>query len=151
MTHTIGVDTGGTFTDCAVIDADGDIRIGKAPSTPTNFSEGVVASMRKTLPGNGNGGLLSSAMGFLHGTTATINSLLTRSGARVGLLTTKGHRDALFMMRVTGRVAGLTQEELFDFPKTSKPDPLVPKYLVEEVDERVDYKGAVVVPLNEEQ
>jgi N-methylhydantoinase A len=55
------------------------------------------------------------------------------------------------MMRVTGRVAGLTQEELFDFPKTSKPVPLVPKYLVEEVDERVDYKGSVVVPLNEEQ
>lgn len=146
----VGVDTGGTFTDCVAIDSEGGLTIGKAPSTPADFGEGVVASVRRTLA-KGDGGLLTEAVGFLHGTTVTINALLTRTGARVGLLTTRGHRDALFFMRVTGRVAGLAPDELFDFPKTSKPAPLVPKHLVEEIDERVDYKGAVIVPLHEER
>jgi len=149
MSHVIGVDTGGTFTDCVAIDADGGIRVGKAPSTPPGFADGVVASVERTVA-VGDGTVLTDAAGFMHGTTITINALLTRTGARVGILTTRGHRDALFIMRVTGRVAGLAPHELFDFPKTSKPEPLVPRVLVEEIDERVDYKGAAVVPLNEE-
>ena len=149
MSHVVGVDTGGTFTDCVVIDEDGSLAIGKAPSTPPEFAGGVIESMRRTV--GRDEGALADAAGFFHGTTMTINALITRTGARLGLLTTRGHRDALFIMRVTGRVAGLPHEELFDFPKTSKPAPLVPKYLVEEIDERVDYKGAVVVPLNEER
>lgn len=149
MSHVVGVDTGGTFTDCVVIDEGGSLAIGKTPSTPPDFAGGVVESLRRTV--RRDGGTLADAAGFLHGTTMTINALITRTGARLGVLTTRGHRDALFIMRVTGRVAGLPHEELFDFPKTSKPAPLVPKYLIEEVDERIDYKGSVVVPLNEER
>jgi N-methylhydantoinase A len=54
-------------------------------------------------------------------------------------------------MRVTGRVAGLSETELYDYPRTGKPEPLVPKFLIAEIEERVDFSGDVVVPLNEEQ
>jgi N-methylhydantoinase A len=149
----VGTDTGGTFTDCVVVGHDGELKVGKAPSTPGDFARGVLDSLTNTL-GDGNGGgapSLEDANAFLHGATVALNAILTRRGAKVGMLTTRGHRDALFFMRATGRVAGLSIAEVYDYPNTGKPEPIVPKYLIEEVDERVDYKGAVVVPLNEER
>ncbi len=152
MGFLVGTDTGGTFTDCVVVGEDGELKIGKAPSTPGNFAEGVLDSLTNTLV-NGNGGPppLTDATAFLHGATVALNAILTRRGAKVGLLTTRGHRDALFFMRSTGRVAGLSIAEVYDYPNTGKPEPIVPKYLIQEIDERVDYKGAVVVPLNEDR
>jgi N-methylhydantoinase A len=153
MGYLVGTDTGGTFTDCVVVGEDGTLRIGKAPSTPSDFAQGVLDSVTNTL-GDGNGGgppQLVEANAFLHGATVALNAILTRRGAKVGLLTTRGHRDALFFMRSTGRTAGLSIAEVYDYPNTGKPEPIVPKYLIEEIDERVDYKGAVVVPLNEER
>src|SRR4051794_39969712 len=152
MAFLVGTDTGGTFTDCVVVGADGNLQVGKAPSTPGDFAQGVLDSLTNTL-GDGNGSAaptLEDASAFLHGASVALNAILTRRGAKVGLLTTRGHRDALFFMRSTGRVAGLSISEVYDYPNTGKPEPIVPKYLIEEVDERVDYKGAVVVPLNEE-
>jgi N-methylhydantoinase A len=149
----VGTDTGGTFTDCVVVGHDGELKVGKAPSTPGDFARGVLDSVMNTL-GDGNGGgppSLADANAFLHGATVALNAILTRRGAKVGMLTTRGHRDALFFMRATGRVAGLSISEVYDYPNTGKPEPIVPKYLIEEIDERVDYKGAVVVPLNEER
>ncbi len=145
--YILGVDTGGTFTDTVVVRADGPVEIGKARSTPDEFSRGVLDSVRNTLHDPNGDGL----QGFLHGTTISTNALITRSGSTVGVVTTKGHRDALFFMRVTGRVAGLSETELYDYPRTGKPEPLVPKFLIAEIEERVDFSGDVVVPLNEEQ
>lgn len=153
MAFLVGTDTGGTFTDCVVVGHDGELKVGKAPSTPGDFARGVLDSVMNTL-GDGNGGgppSLADANAFLHGATVALNAILTRRGAKVGMLTTRGHRDALFFMRATGRVAGLSISEVYDYPNTGKPEPIVPKYLIEEIDERVDYKGAVVVPLNEER
>jgi N-methylhydantoinase A len=152
MGFLVGTDTGGTFTDCVVVGEDGALRIGKAPSTPADFAQGVLDSLENTL-GDGNGAAASAldeANAFLHGATVALNAIITRRGAKVGMLTTRGHRDALFFMRSTGRVAGLSIAEVYDYPRTGKPEPIVPKYLIEEIDERVDYKGAVVVKLNEE-
>src|SRR4051794_24300844 len=147
MGFLIGTDTGGTFTDCVVVDEDGSLRIGKAPSTPDDFGRGVLDSLDNTLVDSAG---LSDANAFLHGATVALNAIITRRGAKVGLLTTRGHRDALFFMRSTGRVAGLSIAEVYDYPRTGKPEPIIPKYLIEEIDERVDYKGAVVVALHEE-
>lgn len=155
MAFLVGTDTGGTFTDCVVVGQDGELKVGKAPSTPGDFAQGVLDSLTNTLEtGNGNGHAaaeLGDANAFLHGATVALNAILTRRGAKVGLLTTRGHRDSLFFMRATGRVAGLSISEVYDYPNTGKPEPIVPKYLIEEIDERVDYKGAVVVALNEER
>jgi len=151
MAFLVGTDTGGTFTDCVVVGEDGALQIGKAPSTPPDFAQGVLDSLENTLgDGNGAAPTLDDASAFLHGATVALNAIITRRGAKVGMLTTRGHRDALFFMRSTGRVAGLSIAEVYDYPRTGKPEPIVPKYLIEEIDERVDYKGAVVVPLNEE-
>ena len=151
MGYLVGVDTGGTFTDCVIVEEDGMLTIGKASSTPRDFSIGVFDSVNNTFAqSDGDSSVsLEEANAFLHGSTVAINAILTRQGAKVGLLTTRGHRDALFFMRATGRVAGLSISEVYDYPNTGKPEPIVPKYLIEEVDERVDYKGEVIVKLNE--
>jgi N-methylhydantoinase A len=148
MGFLVGTDTGGTFTDCVIVEEDGTLRIGKAPSTPDDFGRGVLDSLDNTLDGNGAG--LGDAHAFLHGATVALNAIITRRGAKVGVLTTRGHRDALFFMRSTGRTAGLSITEVYDYPRTGKPEPIVPKYLIGEIDERIDYKGAVVVALNED-
>ena len=91
--------------------------------------------------------LLHAAKLFFHGCTVGDNTLLTRSGARTGLITTKGFADSIYMMR--GRMTeGLTEAETAHFYALTKPDPLVPRSLIGEVKERVDYKGAVVVELD---
>jgi N-methylhydantoinase A len=77
--------------------------------------------------------------------------MLQRRGARVGLITTRGHRDVIHIMRGARGVPGLDNVQVLHFPESGKPDPLVPKPLIAEVSERVDCKGQVVVELNEEE
>jgi N-methylhydantoinase A len=149
-----GIDTGGTFTDCVVIDAAGRIVTAKAPSTPRDFSQGVLdalALVAGTL-GLDTEALLRRTARLALGTTVGTNALLQRRGARVGLITTRGHRDVIHIMRGARGVPGLSSEKVLHFPESNKPDPpIVPKTLIAEVSERVDCKGDVVVPLNEEE
>lgn len=149
----IGVDTGGTFTDCVVLDNAGDVFTAKAPSTPANFAEGVLESVERV--GAALGGLsarevLNRTRFFAHGTTVGTNTLITRSGARTGLITTRGHEDMLFMGRIKQKVAGMNEDQLHDFLIHDKDDrPVVPRRRVRGLNERVDYKGAIVVQLDE--
>ena len=95
MDYNIGVDIGGTFTDCVVVDEAGELTIGKALSTPDNFAIGVVNAVRdaaKNLGMDSEEALLGSTNLFFHGCTIGDNTLLTRSGAKTGLITTKGLR-----------------------------------------------------------
>jgi len=153
MRHIIGIDTGGTFTDCVVMDADGRIVTAKAASTPDDFSEGVMESLR--LAGERLGltteALLRDTARLALGTTVGTNAMLQRRGAKVGLITTKGHRDVIHIMRGARGVPGLNNVQVLHFPESGKPDPLVPKPLIAEVSERVDCKGEVVVELNEQE
>ncbi len=150
MEYNLGVDIGGTFTDCVVVDEAGELTVGKSLSTPDNFALGVLNAVRNAaehLGMTGEEALLHTAKLFFHGCTVGDNTLLTRSGARTGLITTKGFADSIYMMR--GRMTeGLTEAETAHFYALTKPDPLVPRRLIGEVKERVDYKGAVVVPLD---
>jgi N-methylhydantoinase A len=132
----VGVDIGGTFTDLVVFDeADGGVRMAKAFSTPGELTRGIGAVLDEAAPS------LEPAVRFVHGTTAGINAIVERKGARVGLLTTRGFRDTLEIMRIN-------REHHYDL-QWSKPVPLVPRRLRFEVDERVDYRGRVIAPLDE--
>jgi N-methylhydantoinase A len=153
MAYIIGIDTGGTFTDCVVMDEAGRLVTAKASSTPDDFSEGVMESLR--LAGERLGltteALLRDTARLALGTTVGTNAMLQRRGARVGLITTRGHRDVIHIMRGARGVPGLNNVQVLHFPESGKPDPIVPKPLIAEVSERVDCKGQVVVELNEEE
>jgi N-methylhydantoinase A len=150
MSYVLGVDIGGTFTDCVAVDEDGGVSLGKAPSTPDDFAIGAIDAVRDAARNIGLGDeaeLIRSARFFFHACTIADNTLITRTGAKTALVTTRGFADAILMMR--GLVTqGLTPTEAAHISALSKPEPLVPRTLIEEVSERVDYKGAIIFPLD---
>lgn len=151
MNYVIGIDTGGTFTDGFVTGEEGVIAAAKSPSTPPDFSLGfleVIDELAKEL-GVQTSDLLSKTQYIIHGTTSTLNAVVTGDVAKVGFLTTRGHADSISMMNLEGRYAGLDPEQIQNVSRTNKPDPLVARSLVEEIDERIDYKGVVIVQLDE--
>lgn len=148
--YIVGVDIGGTFTDCVVIDDEGRITVGKALSTPYDFSVGAIDAARDAAANLGlpdEGALIGATRLFFHACTIGENTLITRSGAKTGLITTKGFGDATLMMR--GKITeGLTETEAAHLSTLTKPAPFVPRPLIEELSERIDYKGAVLVTLD---
>ncbi|NUT54460.1 MAG: hydantoinase/oxoprolinase family protein [Thermoleophilia bacterium] len=151
MTFVCGVDIGGTFTDAVVLDAEGRIHLGKRSSTPPSFEEGFFDALGAAAEAAGVTleELLADTSHLIHGTTVATNAMVELKGAKVGLITTRGHRDVLPMMRSIGRVKGKSVEEIVRLSASRKPEPIVPRSLIEEVDERVDSKGEVVVGLDE--
>jgi N-methylhydantoinase A len=152
MGYIVGVDIGGTFTDCVVIDSDGRVTIGKAPSTPPDFHTGFVDSLRSAAGRLGIplDRLVSEADGIYHGCTVGTNALVEGRTAKVALLTTRGHRDVLFTMQAGGRLVGMDASYVAHVAAQSKDAPLVPKHLIGEIDERITFDGNVLVRLNEE-
>lgn len=153
MSYSIAVDSGGTFADCVVVDDAGRVTTAKAPSTPDDYSRGVLDSVTRAAAqlGLSPEQLLSQTALFAHGTTVATNALLTRSGSKTGVITTRGHEDALIIGRTVQKVAGLGESEITYLVHLDKAEPLVPRPLIKGVTERVDYKGAVIVPLNEKE
>jgi N-methylhydantoinase A len=150
MEFQVGIDIGGTFTDCAVATSEGEIVSAKVPTT-ANPADGffdalavMAEQVNLSLPE-----FLAASPHLVHGTTVATNAFTQRRGAKLGLVTTRGHRDAIHMMRSIGRVAGLPPELQIHAAGTSKPDPIVPRSLIAEVSERVDFAGDVIVPFNE--
>lgn len=148
-----GLDIGGTFTDCVLIDESGTLTIAKAPSTPGNFAEGVMEAVTRAaakvdlaLPD-----LLDAISVLAHGTTVGTNAVIQRRGAKVGLITTKGHNDVIHIMRGSRGLSGQDIKLIVHIPESSKPDPIVPKRMIRGVSERVDCFGKVVVELNEDE
>jgi len=96
MTYRIAVDVGGTFTDVIAVDEAGRTTFVKAPSTPENQAIGTMDGIERlaTALGLGVRDLLGRTERIVHGMTVATNALLERKGARVGLLTTAGHRRA---------------------------------------------------------
>jgi N-methylhydantoinase A/oxoprolinase/acetone carboxylase beta subunit len=124
-TARVGVDTGGTFTD--VVTATGDVL--KLASTPGQPAEPVAAGVRQ----------VGGAAVLAHGTTVATNALLERTGGRVALVTTEGHRDVI-------EIARQTRPSLYDL-WADRPEPLVPRHLRFEVGGRLDGGGREVTPL----
>lgn len=151
MGYLVGIDIGGTFTDCAIVARGGQLLTTKVPSTPQDFSQGMMDALQT---GADALGLtiedFCRDIAFLsHGTTVGTNTIIQKKGARVGLLTTRGHEDAIHIMRGSRGYGGRDIRKVVHFPETSKPVPIVPKRLIRGVSERVDCFGEVVAPLNE--
>jgi N-methylhydantoinase A len=100
-TYIVAVDVGGTCTDCVVFRDGEPFRFGKALSTPPNFAQGVLDSIRVTAASMGMDlkDLLQATKLFLHGSTVVDNTIFTRDGARTGLITTAGFEDTLLVTR----------------------------------------------------
>jgi N-methylhydantoinase A len=144
MRTRLGVDIGGTFTDM-VLSRDGEVRTWKVPSTPPDFERGVldgIAAVAGDL-GMPTRAFLEGLDELVHGTTVTTNIVLTRTGARVGLLTTLGFGDLYELARQY-------RDSEQDPSRVTHAKPLVPRGDVEEVSERVDFQGRVVVPVDED-
>jgi N-methylhydantoinase A len=138
----IGIDVGGTFTDFLLTADDGTSEIYKVLSTPDDPSIGVMNGLSE-MAKNKNMELndfIKKVETIVHGTTVTTNAVLTYNGAKTGLLTTKGVRDALEMRR------GIREEQYNN--RYTNVKPLVSRYLRLPIEERLDYSGAVVTPLN---
>jgi N-methylhydantoinase A len=131
----IGVDIGGTFTDILIHDAATDhVQAYKVPSTPANPAQAVLDGLARFCPD------LTSASYLVHGTTVATNALLQRFWDRIGLITTRGHRDRVELQRTDAF-------RLYDL-RYHKPQPLVERSLRLEVDERILADGTVLEPLN---
>lgn len=142
MTYRLGVDVGGTFTDLLLVDeSSGQTWSAKVPSTPEDQSIGVLNGLSRVC--SLAGVKPRSISHVMHGTTVATNTVLTSSGARVGLVTTRGYRQVLQIARsfVPGGLGG--------WVIYNKSLPLAPLALTIEADERVGARGEVVKPLDE--
>jgi N-methylhydantoinase A len=136
----IGVDIGGTFTDLVwVDDVTGAIQVGKLLTTPKDPSQAVEQGVVAIL--GDAGGRAADVRSLIHGTTLATNALIERKGARTGLLTTRGFRDAVEI----GREGRYDMYDLF----IDQPAALVPRHLRLEVGERLMADGSVRTPLGE--
>src|SRR6185437_564999 len=147
----VASDIGGTFTDTVTIEADGTIRRYKAPTVPDDPAAGVLATL-EFAAGDADAelsDLLGRVSLFAHGTTVATNAMLERKTAIVGLIQTRGFGDTLSIMRGF-KSLGLDEDQVKNFRSMVKQELVVPKRLTREVSERVDYRGRVVQPLDEE-
>lgn len=146
MSYVVGIDIGGTCTDCVVVDDAGAVTLGKAFSTPPDFSGGILDALGVAAErlATTTAGLLGDTQLFLHSSTVAENAVVDGTLARAGIITTRGFEDTLFAMRGGyGRWSGLTEEEKRNPVDTEKPEAIVPRALVAGVRERVDASGAV--------
>jgi N-methylhydantoinase A len=140
--YRLGCDIGGTFTDFVLLnDQTGEIKINKCLTTPKDPSDAVehgIRELEKNTPG-----FVERLDEVIHGTTLVINSIIERKGALTGLITTKGFRDVLEI----GRGIRYAPYDIFaEFPQ-----PLIPRRLRLEVDERIRSDGSLLKPLDPEE
>lgn len=136
MARLLGIDVGGTFTDLFCLDeASGHVQTSKSSTTAGNLSDGLFDAM-------GSIGLSPADIDyFIHGTTIATNALIERKGARCGMITTAGFRDVIEFGR---------RDRPHSYGLYGIQQPLIPRDLRFEVIERLDNKGNVVVPLDED-
>ncbi|HEV7769455.1 MAG TPA: hydantoinase/oxoprolinase family protein [Solirubrobacterales bacterium] len=152
MAYICGIDVGGTFTDCVIVDGEGAVTVAKSSSTPGDFAQGMldaltVGAERLGIPADE---LLPQVSALFHGTTVATNAMVERKGVDSAMLLTAGHGDGLRIMRGAGRTAGLSPEEYLQISRASKPKPIVSRRGTIEIHERIDAKGQVVVELDED-
>ena len=134
----IGVDVGGTFTDLVLRDrADGGLRTLKTPTTPDDLARGVMTAIRRT------GTAPADIAALAHGMTVATNTALEMTGARLGVITTKGFRDLL-------EIGRQTRPHMYDLQKDFPP-PLVPRERRLELNERIAADGSAHRPVDPEE
>ncbi|WP_187369096.1 hydantoinase/oxoprolinase family protein [Baekduia soli] len=143
--YRVGVDIGGTFTDVVVADEAGGIVRAKALTTPKDYTEGVTAAVSNAAGELGTSleALMAECDAFVNGTTVVTNSIAQGKGRNVGLLTTRGFKQSIYIHR------GIREIQL-DLQKETRPPDIVRQRHVAEIDERVSRSGEVLVELNED-
>lgn len=137
----IGVDIGGTFTDIvAVRENSGEKFNGKVLTTPMNPSEGVLQGVSEIIKKHN---INPENCRIIHGTTLVANALIERKGVETALLTTEGFKDVLEIGREW-------RYDLFSLD-LEMPNPIVPRHLRFEIKERLDYKGDILVSLDQNE
>jgi N-methylhydantoinase A len=149
--YLVATDVGGTCTDTIVFAAGESIQLGKALSTPPDFAHGILDSIISATDRMGLTleTLLAQTYLFVHGSTVVDNAILTRNGAKTGLVTTRGFEDTVLVTRgAYGRWGGLTEDRVKHPVKTERARPLVDPDCIVGVPERADYKGAILQELD---
>ncbi|MBM4324495.1 MAG: hydantoinase/oxoprolinase family protein [Deltaproteobacteria bacterium] len=137
--YRLGCDIGGTFTDFVLLsDQTGEIKTYKCLTTPKDPSDAVEHGIREME--KKTSGFVQTLDEVIHGTTLVINSIIERKGAKTGLITTKGFRDVLEIGR---SIRYSTYDVFAEFPQ-----PLIPRHLRFEVDERIRSDGSILKPLD---
>ena len=149
----IGIDAGGTMTDTILVDERGHFKIGKAATTPRNEAEGFIASAEDAADAWGLSleELFSGVSVVLYSGTGMLNTLLSRTGRRLGLITTKGLEDMILMGRGLQAWADYSYADRLHAVTHHHPDPLVPRKRTHGVTERIDQFGDVIIPLYERE
>ena len=151
MTSSVEIDIGGTFTDCYVRLDDREVWC-KARTTPFDLSQGLsraIADAAERL-GLTASELVSQTQILRYSTTLAMNKLIERKGPRLGLIMTEGFEDTVLIGRASQWSDGIPFKEQRNIAGADKPQPLIPKDLTVGVKERVDYRGEIVRPLDED-
>jgi N-methylhydantoinase A len=149
----IGIDAGGTMTDTILVDRNGHFKIGKAATTPHDEAAGFIASAADAAEAWGISleQLFEAVTVVLYSGTGMLNTLLSRTGRRLGLITTKGLEDMILMGRGLQAWADYSYADRLHAITHHHPDPLVPRKRTHGVTERIDQFGDVIIPLYEKE
>ncbi|MFC7050018.1 hydantoinase/oxoprolinase family protein [Emcibacter nanhaiensis] len=151
--YSVGIDVGGTFTDFFCISRDGEAHTCKTPTTHYDLSVGFMKGMgllarQQRLK---IGDFLSDVNSVRYSTTVGTNALIERTGPKLGLITTAGFEDTIYVGRARSWADGLGWQEGRDQARIQKPEPLIKHDMVVGVRERIDYAGKVIAPLKKEE
>lgn len=138
MSYRVGVDVGGTFTDFVGVDDEGRVVVNKVLTTPDDPKRAIIHGMQDMLAANRIA--TNSLRHILHGTTLVANSLIERKGAKTALVTTRGFRDVL-------ELGHESRYDIYDL-NLERPEPLVPRPLRFELDERILANGEIEKPID---
>ncbi|UCF93552.1 MAG: hydantoinase/oxoprolinase family protein [Desulfobacterales bacterium] len=152
MGFSINVDIGGTFTDFFVTQDGKEIQIGKTPTTHYELSVGFMKGIREMagLYQSDLRDFLGQAEAVRYCTTLGTNAIIERTGPKLGLITTAGFEDTIFLGRGRSWADGISLQENKDLARIQKPEPLIPRDMVVGVHERIDSFGQIIAPLKRE-
>ncbi len=150
--YNVGIDVGGTFTDFYCTDIEGTANSCKTPTTHYDLSVGFMRGMKLLARQNTTtlDTFLRQVNSVRYSTTVGTNALIERNGPKLGLITTAGFEDGIFIGRARSWADGLGWQQGRDQARIQKPVPLISQDMVVGVRERIDYAGKVIAPLRKE-
>jgi N-methylhydantoinase A/acetophenone carboxylase len=156
MGYRIGIDTGGTFTDCVIASEEKSrsaLVQGKSDTTHYDLTVGFLNSIEKAAQTMDKSveEVLSETESIHYATTIGTNLLIERTGPRLGLITTRGFEDTIVIGRAHNWADGLRRDEIVRRMRAKRPEPLIPRDNIVGVMERIDCFGNVVMPLRREE
>ena len=149
-TNWIALDAGGTMTDAVIVDASGNFLVGKYLTNKQDESVSFLGSIRDSLAAGRHDlrGTLSASEVVVYAGTIMLNTLLSRSGAKVGLMVTQGFEDYLLMEKGEGAWLGYPYADRLHTVTHQHSEPTIPRSRIIGVQERLDMFGAEVIPLD---